>query len=119
MGERSKQLVRHDESSSREYRLRYVDVKRVDSATGSELSCRMVDFYQIVKITGLLSNDNFKSHQATYSIREANCSQWSPARTGIICSVRIVQVNNRARESWTRCHFWVFDFDVPYIIELQ
>ena len=73
MGERSKQLVMHDESSSREYRLRYVDVKRVDSPTGSELSCRMVEFYQIVKIARLLSNDKFKSHQATlYSIRETN-----------------------------------------------
>jgi len=49
--------------TTREYRPRYVDVKRVDSAAGSELSCRMVGFDQIVKITWLLSSDNFESQQ--------------------------------------------------------
>jgi hypothetical protein len=50
-------------SSTREYCLGYAYVKRVDSAAGSELSCRMVEFYQIVKITRLLCSDNFKSQQ--------------------------------------------------------
>jgi len=50
-------------SSTREYCLGHADVKRVDSAAGSELSNRMVEFYQIVKLTRLLSSDNFKSQQ--------------------------------------------------------
>jgi len=95
-----------------------VDVKRVDSATGSELSCRMVKFYQIVKITRLLSIvTTLKVSNATmYSIREANGSQWSRARTCVICSVRFVQVTIRARGFWTLCNFWMFDVDVRYKI---